>query len=74
MNLKTVKTLFKFIFIFNYRESSFSSIDFHFQVTFVEGPRCKYKLYKHVLCHPANNQSIFLTLSVFKRPLILNLT
>ena len=45
MNLEAVKTLFKFIFTLIYKESSFSSIDFHFQGTFAEGPQCKYKLY-----------------------------
>ena len=74
MNLKIVKTIFKFIFIFNYKESSFSSIDFNFEGTFVEGLQCKYKLYSHVLPHPANNKSIFLTFSAFKRPLIRTLT
>ena len=24
--------------------------------TFVEGPQCKYKLYSHVLCYPADSK------------------
>ena len=24
--------------------------------TFVEGPQCKYKLYRHVLCYPADSK------------------
>ena len=44
MNLKTVATLFKFVLVFIYLESSFSSLDFNFEGTFAEEPQCKYKL------------------------------
>ena len=41
MNLKVVTILLKFIIVFSNSESSFSSMDFNFEGTFVEGPQCK---------------------------------
>ena len=59
MNLKIATTLFKFILVANCLESSFSSIDFIFEGTFVENHNVNTSLYKHVLCHPANNKNVF---------------
>ena len=44
---------------------------FSLESTFAEGLQCKYKFYKQVLCHPANSKSSFLSLLIFKRPLVL---
>ena len=44
MNLIIVTTLLKFILVCNYCESSFLSMDFNFEGTFVEGLKCKDKL------------------------------
>ena len=65
MNLKI--TLFETVFIFNYNHPYPWILILKTQLAFVEGPHCKYKHvkyykhYNHVLCHPANSKSVFLS-------------
>ena len=37
--------------------------------TFVEGPQCKYKLYRHVLCYPANSKGDFDIFNILISPI-----
>ena len=42
----------KLFIMLNYTDNANGDVPF----TFVEGPQCKYKLYRHVLCYPADSK------------------